>query len=282
MKDVVCLVHHGTIEQLDDMGAFLRNVRRGREAPAELVSEMRHRYEVIGGSPLGAIANRLAAKLEHALGIPVRAAGRLWHPYPHEALAELDYDRVVVIPLAQHSAHVYADATRRDLGADVSVVAAADWGQNPALLDAFARRVRDKARDDAALVLTAHSLPLHVDDGYERAVRTSAAAIASRVGDVFSDVHIAFQSQGAGADAGQWLGPSLASVLDLIKGKHHVVVAPIGFLADHVEILYDIDIEARALAQARGLELSRTESLNDADDFVAVLEGIARGLIGQP
>jgi ferrochelatase len=279
MRDVVCLVHHGTIERLDDMGDFLRNVRRGREAPSELVAEMRHRYEVIGGSPLGTIANRLAAKLERALSLPVRAAGRLWHPYPHEALAGIDFDRVVVIPLAQHSAQVYADAARRDLG-DVSVVSAADWGQNPALLDAWARRVRAKARENAALVLTAHSLPRHVDPAYEREVRASAAAVASRVRDVFPDVHVAFQSQGAGADAGQWLGPSLPSVLDAIQGKKtHVVVAPIGFLADHVEILYDIDIEAKALARARGLELSRTESLNDADDFVAVLEGIALELI---
>jgi ferrochelatase len=102
------------------------------------------------------------------------------------------------------------------------------------------------------------------------------------VRDVFPDVHVAFQSQGAGADAGQWLGPSLPSVLDAIQGKTHVVVAPIGFLADHVEILYDIDIEAKALAKARGLELSRTESLNDADDFVAILEGIARELVRAP
>ncbi len=283
MSDVVCLVHHGTIERLDDMGAFLRNVRRGREAPSELVREMRHRYEVIGGSPLSAIANRIAAKLERALGMPVRAAGRLWHPYPHEALAGLDFERVVVIPVAQHSAHVYAEAAQRDLGV-VPVIAAGDWGQNPALLDAWARRVRAKARENAALVLTAHSLPRNVDPAYEREVRASAAAVASRVRDVFPDVHVAFQSQGAGADAGQWLGPSLPSVLDAIASqrKTHVVIAPIGFLADHVEILYDIDIEAKALARARGLELSRTESLNDADDFVAVLEGIARELVQKP
>jgi ferrochelatase len=280
MKEIVLLVHHGTVEHMADMPGFLRNVRRGREAPSELVSEMQHRYELIGGSPLHAIAGRVAAKLEHLLGMPVRAAGRLWHPYPREVLEGMAVERVVVVPLAQHSAQVYADAARRDL-AGIEVVAAENWGQNPALLDAFERRVRARADADAALVLTAHSLPMAVADGYEEEVAASAAALTARVRGLFSDVHVAFQSQGAGADAGKWLGPSLTSVLDGLVGKRRVVVAPIGFLADHVEILYDIDIEAKALAKARGLELSRTESLNDADDFVAVLEGIVRDLLHQ-
>ncbi len=283
----VLLVHHGTVETLDDLPAFLRNVRRGRDAPSELVAEMRHRYEAIGGSPLGAIADRVATKLEKALGVPVRAAGRLWHPYPREALVGVKAARVVVIPLAQHSARVYADAARSDLPG-VEVIAAEDWGQTPALLDAFASRVRDAAAAsphataaNAALVLSAHSLPRAVVDAYEREVRASAAAVAERVRDLFTDVHVAFQSQGAGADAATWLGPTLGDVLDAVKasGKTHVVLAPIGFLADHVEVLYDIDIEAKALAKARGLELTRTQSLNDSDDFVSVLEGIARPLL---
>ena len=107
MKQAVLLVSHGTVESLDDLPAFLRNVRHGREAPPELVEELRKRYAKIGGSPLDAINARLAAKLEKVLGVPVRRASRLWRPYVKDVIAELDADRFVVLPLAQHSAHVY-------------------------------------------------------------------------------------------------------------------------------------------------------------------------------
>lgn len=277
MKQGVVLVHHGTVEDLDDMPAFLKNVRRGRDASPELQREMRRRYEEIGGSPLGKITARVAKKLESVIGTPVRAAGRLWPPSVKDVASELGVERLVVIPLAQHSAHVYAEAARREAG--VRVVAAGNWGQTPALLAAFAARIRAAARPNATLVLTAHSLPKHViaaGDAYEREVRVSAEAIASRVADLFPETRVAFQSQGA--DGGDWLGPTLVETLDAIKTPR-VVIAPIGFLADHVEILYDIDIEAAALATARGIELTRTESLNDADDFVAVLADIAKGLL---
>ena len=278
MKQLVLLVHHGTVDRTEDLPAFLKNVRRGREAPPELVAEMKHRYEAIGGSPLQSIASRIAAKLEAALGVPVRAAGRLWHPYPHEVCEGFE-GRVVLIPLAQHSAQVYERAARSEL-VNREVIAAGDWGQMPALLDAFASRARAVALPGAALVLTAHSLPKGVDDAYERAARTSAVAIADRVRDVFPEFHVAFQSQGAGAGPSTWLGPTLVECFDGLRGRR-VVLAPVGFLVDHVEILYDVDIEAKALAAQRGIELVRTASLNDSDDFVAILRGIAEELLSR-
>ena len=277
MKQAVLLVSHGTVDRLDDLPAFLRNVRHGREAPAELVSELRRRYDAIGGSPLNAINERIAKKLEAVLAVPVRHASRLWRPYARDAVAGLDIERVVVVPLAQHSAHVYGEAVKRDL-AGRDVVCAENWGQRPALLDAFAKRARALASRDAALVLTAHSLPTRVvaaGDPYEREVRASAAGVTERVAGTFADVRVAFQSQGFGD--GEWLGPGIPETLDALRGKvKRVVFAPVGFLADHVEILYDLDIEAKSLAESRGLAFSRTESLNDADDFVDVLAGIAR------
>jgi protoporphyrin/coproporphyrin ferrochelatase len=282
MKQAVLLVSHGTVATLDEIPAFLRNVRHGREAPEDLVAELRRRYEAIGGSPLDAINVRLAQKLEATLGVPVRRASRLWKPYVKDVAADLDVDRFVVIPLAQHSAHVYGEAAKREL-AGREVVFAENWGQRPALLDAFARRAAAKASKDAALVLTAHSLPKRIiaaGDAYEREARGSAEGVRARLKDAYAETRVAFQSQGPGSDASEWLGPTLLETIDELAGRvKRVVFAPIGFLADHVEILYDLDIEAKAFAEARGLEYARTESLDDADDFVAVLAGIARELM---
>jgi ferrochelatase len=280
MTDAVLLVHHGTVERLDDLPLFLRNVRRGHDAPPELAAEIRRRYEAIprGGSPLNAIAARIAEKLEARLGLPVRAAGRLWHPYPREVIADAK-KRIGVVALAQHSSSVYADAVRRDLPS-AEILAAHNWGQTPALLDAFAARIRERASPTTktALILSAHSLPKHADDLYEEQTRLAAHAVAERVRDVCAEAHVVFQSQGAGATPSSWLGPTLLETLDKLEEKR-VIVAPIGFLIDHVEILYDIDIEAKAHAVTRGIELVRSRSLNDDDDFIAVLEPLARGLL---
>jgi ferrochelatase len=284
MKQAVLLVSHGTVESLDDLPAFLKNVRQGREAPPELVAEMRRRYEAIGGSPLDAINARLARKLEDALGVPVRRASRLWRPYVKDVVETIDAQRICVLPLAQHSAHVYAEAAKREIDGR-EVVCAENWGRTPALLDAFAARARSLASPDAALLLTSHSLPKRVieaGDPYEREARASAAGVTERVAGAFAETMVAFQSQGPGADASTWLGPSLAEAIGELAGRRRrVVVAPIGFLADHVEILYDLDVEAKALAEARGVSFARTASLNDADDFVAVLAGLAREMLAR-
>ncbi len=214
-------------------------------------------------------------------------------------LAELDVDFVVALPLAQHSSHVYAQAVvEAAKGRNVRTKTVENWGQTPALLDAFAARIRRAfstlpSREDVGLVLSSHSLPKFVVDAgdpYEREVRAASEAVAARVRDVTPDVWVAFQSQGMSTDNGrpggkpvEWLGPDLPATLDLVaaKKKKHVVVAPIGFLADHVEILYDLDVELKRLARERGLTMTRTESLNDADDFVEVLAGLARRALSE-
>jgi ferrochelatase len=286
MKQAVLLVSHGTVDDLDDLPAFLKNVRHGREAPVELARELRKRYDAIGGSPLDAINVRLAGKLEKKLGVPVRRASRLWKPYVKDVVAELgELSRISVIPLAQHSAHVYGVAAKRDLGDRAEVVCAENWGQRTDLLDAFALRARALAGKDAALVLTAHSLPMRVivaGDAYEKETRAAAKGVIDRVGGDFAETRVAFQSQGFGD--GEWLGPGIPETLDALTqsggGKvKRVVFAPIGFLADHVEILYDLDVEAKSLAEQRGLAYARTPSLDDSDDFVAILADIAKELL---
>jgi ferrochelatase len=291
MRAAVLLVSHGTVDDLDDLAAFVTQVRRGHAPGPELVAELRRRYQAIGGqSPLNAVNARVAAKVEARLGARTTWANRLWRPYVRDALAELAAGGVVhvaVVPMAQHSAHVYAEDARHAAdGTGVTVACAPGWGQNPELHAAFAKRIRAVLGDPArtTVLLTAHSLPRVVverGDPYEREVRAAAAAVSERLGPGVRTA-VAFQSQGLGAP-GEWLGPDLSTVLDEAAARRdsRVVFAPIGFLADHVEILYDLDIEAAAMARERGLAFARAPSLNDDDDLVDIVADVARPLLAQ-
>jgi ferrochelatase len=300
LKSGVVLISHGTVERLDELPAFLATIRRGHAPPPELVAEVTRRYQAIGGrSPLNDINRSVAKKLEAKLGVPVRWCNRLAAPYPPEALRALEgVERIAVVPLAQHSAALYGEVVReaaREVAPTVSLACAENWGANEALIAAYTKRAADAVDAlpkgaKATVVLSAHSLPVAVvraGDAYEDEVRKSAANVTRALAAGGRDVHtvVAFQSQGMSAGPGgrpvEWLGPDLRASLDESKarGDTHIVIAPIGFLSDHVEILYDIDIEARAWAEERGLVLSRTASLNDSDDFIDVLAEIARPLL---
>jgi ferrochelatase len=307
--DAVLLIAHGTVDDLDDLPAFLQNIRRGHPAPAELLAEVRRRYEAIGGrSPLNAINRLVAERLEERLGIPVRTSNRLFHPYPKEVLPELAAaggaraQRILVVPLAQHSAGIYGDAVKqasRDAGLDLEIVAAPNWGRTPELTEAYARsivtgleQVPEAERERTSLLFTAHSLPMSIieaGDPYEIEFRASAEAVATRVRELanarrFVDHAVAFQSQGMSSGPGgrpmAWLGPDLRSLLETLaaRGRKQVVIAPIGFLADHVEILYDLDIEARSWAEELGITLRRAPSLNASDGLVDALAAVVRSM----
>jgi ferrochelatase len=326
-KTALVLIAHGTVEKLDDLPAFLQNIRRGHPAPPDVLAEVRRRYEAIGGkSPLTDISRSLAKKLEARLGIPVRLAMRLWHPYPKEVLTDLakeGVERVAVVPLAQHSAKVYGasmEAAAAEIekggGSHLELACAENWGQNEKLIDAFTDvvgtalsqsglrpdtpsshasplRSEDVRTSTPTVIFTAHSLPTMIvkqGDPYESEVRASAKAIAEKL-HASIDTRVCFQSQGMGG--GEWMGPDLKTTLeDIAKaarhlsaetagGKKGVLIAPIGFLADHVEILYDLDIEAMGWAKDLGLSLTRTQSLNDGDALVAAVESVARPLIAR-
>jgi ferrochelatase len=293
MKHEVLLVSHGTVDDLKDLPAFITNVRRGYAAPPEFVAELRRRYEAIGGtSPLNRINMQLADALATKLGVTVAWANRLWKPTVRDALRGIEHDGaedVVVIPLAQHSADVYADDARKAAeGTNLKLRCASNWGQNPRLLAAFAKRIAlaleglDRTR--TTVVMTAHSLPKSVvdrGDPYEREVRASAEAIAKALGPDLRWT-LAFQSQGMSDVPGGWLGPDLPTTIADVaaRGDAAAVFAPIGFLADHVEILYDLDIEAAAMVHGKGMSYARARSLNADEDFVDVLVDVARPLLG--
>ena len=301
----VLLIAHGTVESLDDLAPFLTNIRRGHPPSEELLHEVRRRYEAIGGkSPLIDYSRSLAKKVEARLGLPTRLAMRLWHPYPDAALREFagqGITKVIVVPLAQHSVKIYADSVRQAaasvseaIGVTLDIVAGENWGQSPDLTLAYATAIREalahvslRDRSDLTLFFTAHSLPkMIIDQGdpYEAEVRTSAEAVFGELHMPHLSHRVVFQSQGMSQGPGGrpmvWLGPDLRTALSELPKGSHVVVAPIGFLADHVEILYDLDIEAQAWAREFGITLSRSASLNDGDLLVTAIQGVVESLNG--
>jgi protoporphyrin/coproporphyrin ferrochelatase len=283
----VLLTAHGSVEDLDELPEFLKRIRHGRPAPPELVAEVRRRYEAIGGSPLLRITEQQAALLSKELGLPAYIGMRLSKPELAAALDRARGDgvrRLCVLPLAPYSVHVYAAAAEKALGAhphrdELSLVPVAPFGTSSELVSAHASRIREAlsaTSDGAVVVLTAHSLPQGVIDGgdpYQREFELSARAIGAALG---RHVELAYQSQGFGG--GAWLGPDLKSVFEAqrARGVRDVVVAPVGFLADHVETLYDLAIEAKAWADELGLGFTRVSALNTAPGLIDALAAAVR------
>jgi ferrochelatase len=298
VRAAVLLTCHGTVDRIEDIPAFVTIIRRGRPAPAELVDEVVRRYTKIGGSPLMRITEAQASALGSRLGLPVRVAGRLWRPYPKDVVAELvaaGVTTLVSLPLAPQSVAVYHAVVREAVAnhAGITLLEAPPWGLEPALVDAFVQvidealaRFAEGERARVPVLLTAHSLPARViaaGDAYEREFRAMAAAVGERVAARGNPVSVAFQSQGM--DGGDWLGPDLATAFGELAagGARSVVVAPIGFLAEHVETLYDLDVEAPEIARKAGIErLERAAAVNDRPRLVDALEAVCRRLLEPP
>ena len=296
--NAVILSYHGSVADLDDMPAFLRNIRRGRPVPDELLQEVLHRYRHIGGSPLIEQSREQAARLEARLGIPVRAAGRLWHPYASEILPELvklGATRIISVPLAPQSVDVYHQAVREALAAmpepRPELVCAPTWGLEPHLIDAFVETVEEGLEKlapikaaDVGVLLTAHSLPTRViqaGDRYEAQFREMAKAIADVLLLRGYSVDVAFQSQGASAEP--WLGPDLRAGFAsfVARGIDAVLIAPVGFLAEHVETLYDLDVEAVKIAADAGVKrYARAPAVATRPKLIDALEAVARRVLG--
>jgi ferrochelatase len=296
MSPAILLTCHGTVDRVEDLPAFLANIRRGRPTPPEVLAEVTRRFQHIGGSPLLRITGEQAAALEARLGVPVHVASRLWHPYPRDVVARLvehGVRTIVSLPLAPQSVHVYHAAVREAVGeaTGVRLVEVPSWGDEPLLVEAFAEaideaiaRFPDGSRRGVAVVLSAHSLPRRVvaaGDPYERDFRAMAALVGERYAARGHEVRVAFQSQGQTEDA--WMGPDLAETFTSLadEGARDVVIAPIGFVADHVETLYDIDVEAQVLARRAGLAwLERMPAMNARPRFIDALEAVARRALG--
>ncbi len=283
----VLLMAHGTPDSLDEMPEYLRLVRGGRPASDELVAEMRENYHAIGGrSPLTEITNAQAEALQAQLGpaIPVAAGMRNWRPFIRDALVDLaaaGVTRVIGIPMAPQfstlSVQKYIDAAMAALPEGMQFEAVESFHTPPLLLDAFAERVRAaNPQSDELVVYTAHSLPVRVieaGDRYADQVAETARGVAERAGITRYDC--AYQS--AGRTPEPWIGPELAQVIDdrSVTIRKFLVV-PIGFVCDHTEILFDIDVQAARIAREFATSLRRTESLNTSRLFIAMLEDLVK------
>jgi ferrochelatase len=284
----VLLMAHGTPSSMDEMPEYLRLVRGGRPPSAELVAEMRHNYEAIGGrSPLTDLTLAQAAALRARLGeaVPVVVGMRNWTPFIKDAIDELTslgVSRIVGIPLAPQFSTLsivkYFDAAASALPPGIALERASAYHDHPLLIDAFAERVREaQPQADEEVVFTAHSLPQRVieaGDPYAREVETTAHGVAAQAG--IRSYQRAYQS--AGRTPEPWIGPDLSDLLRqrAASGVGRFLIVPIGFVCDHTEILFDIDVQAKETAAACGVALRRTESLNTSSTFIRLLEALAR------
>jgi len=295
----VLLLAHGGPNSLEDLEPFLLHIRGGRPVTPHLLGEIRGRYRQIGGrSPLLGISRRQAQALEQELGTggtPCRVylGMRNWHPFIRETMAEMVRDavgRLVALCLAPQNSRMsvglYFQRVReaqQELQLTIPVAYVENWHQEPLLTEAWVEKVREalaafpEAEEPPLVIFTAHSLPekiLATGDPYDRQCRETAAAVARRC--QLTEWKFAYQSQGMTEDA--WLGPTVESLLQEASrsGLRRVLLVPIGFVADHVEVLYDIDIAFRQYAAARGILLRRTESLNDSPTFIRALAAVVK------
>ena len=257
MKAVILLAH-GTPESLDQMPDYLARVRGGRPPSPELIAEMTSNYTAIGGrSPLTDITRAQASALAAELGdgTPVYVGMRNWDPY-------------------------IADAVAAAAPPGIPVRTVSSWHDHPGLIAAFAEKVRAEApRPEETVLFTAHSLPVRLienGDPYAAEVAATAAAVARAAG--IASYERAWQS--AGRTPEPWLGPSVEEALRSLhaRGVRAVLAVPIGFVCDHTEILFDIDVQAAREAARLGVALRRTESLNTSPTLIRALADLVRGL----
>lgn len=295
----VLLLAHGAPERVEDIPEFLLNVRGGRKLSDAAVQEIVRRYSLIGGgSPLLRLTNQQAEALEKVLGLPVYVGMRNWKPFIADTVRRVSEDGVesiVAVCLAPQNSRTSIGLYRKHLfdaaekfAPKLHVEFIESWHDHPLLVAAFKEKVaRALARAEAQagrrvpVIFTAHSVPektIADGDPYERQARETATLVAGALG--LGEYRVAFQSQGMTAEP--WIGPTVESQIDALaaSGHRHVLLAPIGFVSDHVEILYDIGVVFREYGRAKSVEVLRSESLNDSPLFIQTLVAIVSARIG--
>jgi ferrochelatase len=295
-QTAVLLLAHGTPENPEHVPEFLSYVTGGRSLPPALIEEIRHRYSLIGFSPLACWTLQQAEQLSGSLHMPVFVGMRNWKPFIADAvtaIAAQRFERVLAICLAPQNSRTSVGLYRRAVGGEWSLPFALDfveeWHDRPLLAQAFAEKLRaghEKACAERGtrlpVIFTAHSVPLRTiieGDPYETQSKETAALVAKEVGFSPDDWVFAFQSQGM--SGGPWIGPTVEETILNLKAKGHrgVFMQPIGFISDHVEVLYDIDIFFKQFAEKEGMRLWRAESLNGSPTLTAALAELVRSRI---
>jgi ferrochelatase len=278
---------------VDDVPEFLSQITRGRPAPPEVIEEVKHRYGLIGRSPLTDLTLQQGRLLAEELKLPVYVGMRNWKPLIAETVRTMKADgaeSAVVICLAPQNSRTSVGLYRTALNGESGVPFAVDfvesWHDHPLLIKAFAEKLcigwEKACREMSArlpVIFTAHSVPQRTiadGDPYEMQTKETAMLVAREASFASADWRFAFQSQGM--SGGAWLGPTVENTILELKEQGHrgVFVQPIGFLCDHVEVLYDIDIAFKEFAEKEGMRLWRAESLNDSPLLTAALADVAR------
>lgn len=293
----VLLMAYGTPQSIAEIEPYLTDIRRGRKPAPGVLDELKDRYKRIGGkSPLLEITNNQALALEASmksagLDAHVYVGMKHWHPYIREVVPKIAADgfqRIVALALAPHYSEISVGGYRQALQEvlrgfpKVRLDFVESWYDNSLFHEAVAEKVREAHKkfpfqSEVKTVFTGHSLPeriLQQNDSYPDQLQSSCEAIAKLL--ALDDWTFAYQSSGQTDE--KWLGPDILEVLSQLSSTasatRNVLVVPMGFVADQLEILYDIDIEAQEFARTHGLNLSRTESLNATPSFIAALADV--------
>ena len=297
-RTAVLLLAHGSPDSPADVPEFMKHVTGGRPVPDAVLEEVKHRYGLIGKSPLTEITNAQADGLRQKLGLPVYLGMRNWRPFIADAVREMTssgVEQVLAVCLAPQnsstSTGLYRKALMAELKPEVTVNFVEAWHDHPLLIQAFVeklepvwRHASSELQSPAPVIFTAHSVPtrtIQAGDPYEQQAKETAQLVAGRIPGLAPELwRFAFQSQGM--SGGPWLGPTVESAILEFKKQGHkgVVIAPVGFVCDHVEVLYDVDIAFRQFASEQGLSLWRPESLNASPTFIAALASLAASRLG--
>ena len=296
----VVLATFGSAVTAEDVPAYLTSVRGGREVPEDLIEEFRRRYDLIGRSPLIDITEAQCAALQSFLDTdrpahPTRVVAGMLHSEPSltgalDALAADGTPRIIVIALAPQYSPIILAGYERTVAAwraehpKVDVQIAGAWHLMPEWIDTLAERVQEalarlepQVRNRVPIIFTAHSLPRPVvdrDPGYIIQLHETAAAVASRLG--LGDDRWSFAYQSAGHTPEEWLTPDVKDLFPGFRseGITEILVVPLQFLADHLEILYDIDIAAGEEATEAGITMHRIELPNTQPAFIRALAAV--------
>jgi ferrochelatase len=287
----VILMAYGSPDRLSDVPDYYADIRGGRPIRPEHLEDLVARYRALGiddsdsPSTLNAVTEQIRTSLEEALGIPVLTGMRHWDPRiatAVEAALDLGHDGLVGLVLAPHwsslSIGKYKELFDEAVAGRAETRFVREWGSDPGLVELLAQRCRAKTTNPGThVVFTAHSLPARIlDDGdpYRDTLLETARLVADRAG--IRKMSFAFQSESPTGEP--WLGPDILDHLAALRaeGVEDVLVCPVGFVSDHLEIKWDIDVEAKVRAEELGMRLARTEMPNADPGFVEVLAGIVR------
>ena len=294
----VLLMAYGAASSLDEIEPYLADIRAGRPPSPELIEEVKHRYQLMGGkSPLLEITRRQAQALEARMNGGARRfkayiGMRHWHPYIKETVAAMAQEGIrtmVALCLTPYYSKMSVGAYYQKLdeavaasGVSFEIKRVESWNDHPLLIEAIAQKVGkaldrfpQDLRSKIPLLFSAHSLPERImaeKDPYPSELHETVELVMKKMGP--NPYRFAYQSQGRTPEP--WLGPDAATVIDELynQGHRHLVMAPIGFISDHMETLYDVDVMYRKQAESKGMRLERAESLNAAPTFIEAMASV--------